>query len=72
MLGKLSIEIQACYWHAEECACFAAAIKSDPELRQDYLDMEKRWLKLARNYELVERLEAFQPIISPISSKWPG
>jgi len=47
------------------CACFAAAVESDPKLRQDYLDMEERWLKLVRSYELAERLEAFSVHYKP-------
>ena len=37
-----------------------------PELRQDFLDMERRWLSLARSYEFAERLASFP---TPIKRK---
>ena len=33
-----------------------AEIQSDPELRDDFLKMQKRWLSLAYSYEFSERL----------------
>lgn len=56
---KLSGEIAECYQHAEGCA--QAEIEPDPGLRQDFLDMEKRWLFPVRNYELTEQLERCLP-----------
>jgi hypothetical protein len=32
--------------------------QSDPTFRQDFLDCERRWLLLARGYELAVRIEA--------------
>jgi hypothetical protein len=32
---------------------------SDPYLKQDLLDIETRWLRLAESYELVARLDLF-------------
>ena len=58
MLESLSEQIRECYEHAEECARKAAA-QSDPALKQDFLDMERRWLALARSYELSQRLGDF-------------
>jgi hypothetical protein len=58
MLQNLSEEIRECLHRAEECkrlsktALTACAIK-------DYLDMESRWLTLARSYEFTERLSSF-------------
>src|SRR5262249_31897976 len=49
--------IRDCYGHAEHCRRRAKE-QSDPLLRQDFLDCERRWLLLARGYELAERLEA--------------
>jgi hypothetical protein len=43
---------------AGDCARQAAS-QSDPKLRRDFLDVEASWLKLARNYELTERLDDF-------------
>jgi hypothetical protein len=57
MLQNLSEEIRECLRLAEECkrlsktALTACAIK-------DYLDMEQRWLNLARSYEVTERLSS--------------
>jgi hypothetical protein len=58
VLNNLSEQVRACYRHAEDCAQKAAA-QSDPKLKQDFLDLEKRWLFLARSYEFTERLSGF-------------
>jgi hypothetical protein len=31
----------------------------DPNLKQDLLDIETRWLRLAESYQMVERLDLF-------------
>ena len=49
--------IRDCYGHAERCRRRAKE-QSDSLLRQDFLDCERRWLLLARGYELAERMEA--------------
>jgi hypothetical protein len=41
--------------HAEDCARKAAA-QTDPNLKENFLDIERRWLFLARSYEFTERL----------------
>jgi hypothetical protein len=58
MLRKLSNEIAECYQHAERCRRKAheATIET---ARQEYLEMERRWLFLARSYEFTERLTEF-------------
>jgi hypothetical protein len=56
MLKVLTSDVRECYRHAEECARQAHAI-SNPELRRDFLDLELRWLKLARSYEVSERFK---------------
>lgn len=58
MLESLSEQIRDCYEHATECARKAAA-QSSPGLKQDFLDMEQRWLALARSFELSQRLGDF-------------
>jgi hypothetical protein len=58
MLEKLSDQIRDCYAHAAECVRKAAA-QTDPQLKQDFLDMERRWLTLAKSYELSQRLDDF-------------
>jgi hypothetical protein len=55
MLNNLSEQIRECLRHAEDCAEQAAA-QSDPQLKQDFLDTERRWLFLARSYEFTDRL----------------
>jgi hypothetical protein len=47
VLENLSEKIRECHRHAEDCARQAAA-QTDPEAKQDFLVMERRWLKLAR------------------------
>jgi hypothetical protein len=57
--NKILIDnISDCYRHAERCRRKAKE-QSDPLLRQDFLDCERRWLLLARGYELARRMEAF-------------
>jgi hypothetical protein len=43
MLNNLSKQIHECLQHADDCARQAAA-QTDPKLKQDFLDMERRWL----------------------------
>ena len=58
MLRKLTKEISKCYRHAEEARRTANAA-ADPGIRADFLDIERRWLFLARSYEFAERLSDF-------------
>jgi hypothetical protein len=37
----------------------AAANQTGPKLKEDFLDTERRWLFLARNYEVTQRLGDF-------------
>ena len=55
MLENLGAEIQECYRHALEARRKAEAARNESE-RDDFLNMERRWLSLARSYELSERL----------------
>jgi hypothetical protein len=57
MLNKLSNDIAECYRHADECAQKAKS-ERDARLRQDFFDAERRWLSLARSYEITEELTA--------------
>jgi hypothetical protein len=43
-----------CRFHAEHCED-KARLQSDPQLRQDFLEMQQRWLSLARSYEFLDR-----------------
>ena len=58
MLSNVSEQIRECYRHAEDCARKAAA-QADPTLKADFLDLERRWLVLARSYDFTERLNSF-------------
>jgi hypothetical protein len=58
MLKVLSEDVRECYRRAEECARQAKA-QLNPEHRRDFLDLELRWLKLARSYEVSERVKTF-------------
>ena len=61
MLNNLNEDIRECYRHAEACALKAAA-QSDPKAKQDFLDLEQRWLSLARSFEFSELLKTgFKP-----------
>jgi hypothetical protein len=56
MLNKLSQDIAECYGHAGHCADKAKSVR-DAGLWQEFLDMERRWLFLARSYEFAKQLE---------------
>ena len=58
MLRHLSERVRLCYERAAEAREQAEAT-SDPEAKDDFVRMEKRWLLLARSYEFGERLEDF-------------
>lgn len=58
MLKNQSEQIRECLQHAEDCGR-KAAVQTDPKLKEDFLDMKRRWLSLARSYELTERLGDF-------------
>jgi hypothetical protein len=54
-LRQISEEIADCYWGAEQ-ARIQAKHAHDPALRKESLDMERRWIALARSYEFIESL----------------
>jgi PAS domain S-box-containing protein len=58
MLLKLSEQVQACLERAFE-AERQAWETTDPALKANFLEMENRWLALARSYEFSERLTDF-------------
>jgi hypothetical protein len=58
MLNNLSEQIRECLRHAEDCAQKATA-HTDPQTKQDFLDLEQHWLFLARSYGFTERLIDF-------------
>jgi hypothetical protein len=58
LLENVSEEVRHCYDRAEECAGQARATR-DEKLRADYLRLAQGWLKLARSYEVWQRLKLF-------------
>src|SRR5215470_10904598 len=59
MLNNLSDQIRECLEHAEDCARRAAEQPDGSRLKQDFLNLEKRWLDLSRSFQLGERLTDF-------------
>ena len=70
MLNNLSEQIRECLQHAENCARKAAA-QTDSKIREDFLELEQRWLFLARSYELTERLGDFSDEAKRDTDKLP-
>ena len=58
MLEQLSEQVRECYRCAAEARAKADAT-ADPALKQSYLDIERRWLLLARSHLFTESLENF-------------
>jgi PAS domain S-box-containing protein len=58
VLQNLSDEIKLCYERAAEAKEHADETL-DPEAKADFLNMERRWLLLARSYEFGDRLDDF-------------
>src|SRR5262245_1600992 len=63
MLQKLSEQIQTCHELSAEAKLRADAV-TDPDLKASFLDMERRWLALARSYAFVESLGDFTAAMS--------
>jgi hypothetical protein len=59
VLDNVSKQIRECLEHAGECAQKAAELPSGSPFRQDFLQLEKRWLELARSIEFGEQLDSF-------------
>jgi hypothetical protein len=68
MLQNLSEEIRECLGRAEECKRLAKTALTLSAIK-DYLEMEQRWLALARSYEFAERLSRF---VEPLRRKKRG
>jgi hypothetical protein len=58
MLQNLSQEIRECLRRAEESTRLAKTAVTAGAIN-DHLEMEQRWLALARSYEFAERLSNF-------------
>jgi len=59
MLNNLSEQIRECLEYAEGCARKAAEHPDGSRLKQDFLNLEKRWLDLARSFQFGEQLTDF-------------
>ena len=59
VLNNLSEEIRVCLQHAEDCARKAAELPNGSRFRQDVLNLEQRWLELARSIEFGESPDTF-------------
>src|SRR5262249_28513843 len=59
MLNNLSEQVRECLEYAEGCARKAAEHPDGTSLKQDFLNLEKRWLELARSFQFGEQLTDF-------------
>lgn len=59
VLDNVNKQIRECLEHAEECAQKAAELPNGSSFRQDFLQLERRWLELARSIEFGEQLGSF-------------
>jgi hypothetical protein len=63
MVLNVTADIAECYRHAAECQRFANEAH-DPAARNDFLDMQRRWLAFANSYEFSRRLSDFTRAIN--------
>ena len=59
MLENLTDEVRVCLRHAEECARKAEEAGS-PNSRENFLEMQRRWLRLAHRYQFAKQLKGFR------------
>jgi hypothetical protein len=57
MLQNLSQEMRDCHHHAEEYKRLSKAALT-PAAIKDYLQIEQRWLALARSYDFTEQVSS--------------
>jgi hypothetical protein len=55
MLQNLSQQVRECLRHAEDCAQ-RTKIEHNPNSQRGFIEMERRWLGLARSYQFSESL----------------
>jgi hypothetical protein len=58
VLQNLNEAVRECLQCASECRRVAESA-SDARIRSDFLDMERRWLKLAESYQFAERISCW-------------
>ena len=59
VLDNVSEQIRECLEAVEYCACKAATLPDSSPFKQDFLNLEQRWLELARSIEFGESLDRF-------------
>ena len=57
--STVSGQIRECLEAAENCARKAATLPDSSPFKQDFLNLERRWLELARSIEFGESLDRF-------------
>ncbi len=55
-VNSTSEEIRSCLEHAEDCAQ-SARLSTDPRVQQDFLDLERKWRRLAGSFEFIEEVD---------------
>jgi hypothetical protein len=70
VLDNVDEEVRECLEAAENCAREAATLPDGSPFKQDFLNLEQRWLELARIIEFGESLDGItknndNPNISP-------
>jgi hypothetical protein len=58
MLQHLTDDVQLCLEHAADCERIAANI-SHPRSKQEYLNLARRWRKLAQSFQLVDAIDLY-------------
>jgi hypothetical protein len=59
VLDNVSKQIRECLEHRRNARKKAAELPNGSPFRQDFLQLEKRWLELARSIEFGEQLYSF-------------
>jgi hypothetical protein len=70
MLSRQSERIRKCLEAAEEAKA-KAAVEVDPVRKQEFLKSEKRWRKVAKGFESVERVDNFLAAYKKHAHKHP-
>jgi hypothetical protein len=70
MLNSLNDQIRECHRHAGLCA-WRASVQPESQLKDVYLEMEQRWLTLARSHEFTQRLDDLSNEATPRADKSP-
>jgi len=65
VLNNRSEQIRECLQHAEECARKAAELPISSPFRQEFVQLEKRWLELAGSIEFGEQLDSTKNSAKP-------